>query len=524
MISSFSELGISPPLLKAIEEMGYTAPTEIQSKAIPHILKQQDIIVRSKTGSGKTAVFGVSILQLTDPDAPGPQCLILTPTRELAVQVDNDLKLLSRHLSHRTTAVYGKHSMALEIQAINQGLSIITGTPGRVYDHIQQGSLDTRNIRFLVLDEADRMLDMGFIDQVEKIIWTLPRDRVTLLFSATIPPEIGNICVKYMKDPLTIEIESPTKTVDTVSQCYYRAEEKEKLECLNRLLLYMRPESCMVFCNTRLAADRVARYLKRKGYAAQALHGDIPQGRRLATMQQFKEGGFQLLVATDVAARGIHVEGLTLVVNYDVPNDRDSYIHRIGRTGRAGQMGQAVSLVTRDDIMTLYEIEEHIGVLIEEAEWPDESELVIHSEEVEQWIKSHAIQARTAEAAGRLPAKRQRSRKTGRESSRSKSSREKAGKAKGQGKASKGEHTGAAAASSTGNKAAGRQPSDRKPAGRINIVNSKNNGKPVFVAAKPSIISTGDNTGAGRSSPKKPVGKSFLERLFTRFIKRSLKD
>ncbi|NLW03165.1 MAG: DEAD/DEAH box helicase [Clostridiaceae bacterium] len=499
--------------------MGYTTPTEIQSKAIPHILKQQDIIVRSKTGSGKTAVFGVSILQLTDPEAPGPQSLILTSTRELAVQVDNDLKLLSKHLRHRTTAVYGKHSMALEIQAINQGLSIITGTPGRVYDHILNGSLDTRNIRFLVLDEADRMLDMGFIDQVEKIIWTLPRDRVTLLFSATIPPEIGNICVKYMKDPLTIEIESPTKTVDTVSQCYYRAEEKKKLECLNRLLLYMRPESCMVFCNTRLAADRVARYLKRKGYAAQALHGDIPQGRRLATMQQFKEGGFQLLVATDVAARGIHVEGLSLVVNYDVPNDRDSYIHRIGRTGRAGQMGQAVSLVTRDDIMTLYEIEEHIGVLIEEAEWPDESELVIHAGEVEQWIKSHALSDKAAEDAGKPAEKRRHSRKAGRKSSRSKTSREKAGKAKGRGKTGKGEHTAASAGFMTGNKAAGRQPSDRKSGGRINIVYSKNNGKPIFVAAKPSIISTVENTGAGRGSPKSPVGKSFFERLFSRLKK-----
>ena len=518
MISSFVDLGISPPLLKAIEEMGYTTPTEIQSKAIPHILKQQDIIVRSKTGSGKTAVFGVSILQLTDPEAPGPQSLILTSTRELAVQVDNDLKLLSKHLRHRTTAVYGKHSMALEIQAINQGLSI-TGTPGRVYDHILNGSLDTRNIRFLVLDEADRMLDMGFIDQVEKIIWTLPRDRVTLLFSATIPPEIGNICVKYMKDPLTIEIESPTKTVDTVSQCYYRAEEKKKLECLNRLLLYMRPESCMVFCNTRLAADRVARYLKRKGYAAQALHGDIPQGRRLATMQQFKEGGFQLLVATDVAARGIHVEGLSLVVNYDVPNDRDSYIHRIGRTGRAGQMGQAVSLVTRDDIMTLYEIEEHIGVLIEEAEWPDESELVIHAGEVEQWIKSHALSDKAAEDAGKPAEKRRHSRKAGRKSSRSKTSREKAGKAKGRGKTGKGEHTAASAGFMTGNKAAGRQPSDRKSGGRINIVYSKNNGKPIFVAAKPSIISTVENTGAGRGSPKSPVGKSFFERLFSRLKK-----
>jgi superfamily II DNA/RNA helicase len=257
MSSSFNDLGISPPILKAIEEIGYTTPTEIQSKAIPHILKQKDTIVRSKTGSGKTAVFGVPILQLTDPEAPGPQGLILTPTRELAVQVDNDLKLLSRHLRHRTTAVYGKHSMNLEIQAIKKGLTIITGTPGRVYDHISNGNLETGNIRFFVLDEADRMLDMGFIDQVEKIIRTIPRDRVTLLFSATIPPEIEKICGKYMRNPLTIEIESRTKTVDTISQCYFRVENNEKLTRLNQLLLTIRPESCMIFCNTMFHFHRV---------------------------------------------------------------------------------------------------------------------------------------------------------------------------------------------------------------------------------------------------------------------------
>ena len=391
MKSSFSDLGISPPILKAIEEMGFETPTEVQSMAIPHILNKEDLIVMSKTGSGKTAVFGVSILQLTDPGAAGPQCLILTPTRELAVQVDSDLKLMSKHLQHKTTAVYGQHSMNVEIQALNKGVSIVTGTPGRLYDHIRHGNLVTKHIRFLVLDEADRMLDMGFLDQVVRIIKTLPRDRVTLLFSATIPAEIHRICSEYMKHPVTIEIESQTKTVDTTQQVYYRVKNNEKNLQLNRILLIERPESCMIFCNTRIAVDRVQTFLSRKGYASEALHGDIPQVRRLKTMQQFKQGEFHLLVATDVAARGIHIDDLSLVINYDVPGEKDSYVHRIGRTGRAGNTGSAITLVTGEDILSLYEIEEHIGAMIAEAELPTEAVFNEQRAEAEKWIQANSL-------------------------------------------------------------------------------------------------------------------------------------
>ncbi len=390
MKNSFNDLGISPPILKALEDMGFESPTEVQSKAIPHILNQEDLIVMSKTGSGKTAVFGVSMLQLSDPGAPGPQGLILTPTRELAVQVDSDLQLMSKHLQHKTTAVYGQHNMNVEIQALNKGVSIVTGTPGRVYDHIQHRNLITKNIRFLVLDEADRMLDMGFIDQVVRIIRTLPKNRLTLLFSATIPTEVRKICREYMRNPVTIEIESETMTVDTIQQFYYRMDENEKRKYLNRLLLLERPESCLIFCNTRFAVDRVQSFLSRKGYACQALHGDIPQVKRLKIMQQFKQGEFHLLVATDVAARGIHIDALSLVINYDVPLEKDSYVHRIGRTGRAGNGGRAISLVTGEDIMSLYEIEEHIGVLIAESEWPSEAVFNNQRAEAEKWIQANA--------------------------------------------------------------------------------------------------------------------------------------
>lgn len=398
MKSSFSDLGITPPILKALEAMGFEAPTEVQLRAIPHVLNQEDLIVKSKTGSGKTAVFGVPILQMIDPQAEGPQCLILTPTRELAVQVDNDLRAMAKNLSHQTAAVYGQHNMALEIESFNKGICIVTGTPGRVFDHIRQGNLKTRHIRYLVLDEADRMLDMGFIDQVVKIIKTVPKNRITLLFSATIPPEIQRICRDFMKRPSTIEIESKSATVDSTEQVYYRISHNEKNTQLNRILLIERPDSCMIFCNTRLKVDKVQGYLSRKGFASKALHGDIPQTKRLKTIQQFKRGEFPLLIATDVAARGIHVDELSLVINYDVPLEKDGYIHRIGRTGRAGHGGKAITLVTSDEIMSFYEIEEHIKARIEEAEWPSEAEFYSQRAEAEKWIQSQRVGAPRADA------------------------------------------------------------------------------------------------------------------------------
>ncbi len=417
MSISFKELGLSEPILKALNELEFEEPTEVQARAIPHILDGRDVIVTSKTGSGKTAVFGASVLQLTDPADPGPQCLILEPTRELAVQVDNDLKKYARYLSHTSTAVYGQHNMNTEIRELEKNITIVTGTPGRVYDHIEQGTLKTKNIRFLVLDEVDRMMDMGFIDQVRRIIRTLPRNRITLLFSATIPEEIARLCRQYMKDPVTVEIESETRTVDTVEQMYYRVERNEKRTQLNRLLLMERPETCMIFCNTKIAVDQVQSFLTRNGYASRALHGDIPQKTRMRNIQQFKRGDYNILVATDVAARGIHVEGLSLVINYDVPVELDSYIHRIGRTGRAGQDGRAISLVTGDDIMTLYAIEEHIGTLIPEAELPTDEELAEQKEESDAWVRANAARhqpEKPASGTGSRSRSRSRSsRKTG---------------------------------------------------------------------------------------------------------------
>lgn len=397
MNKNFNELGISPLILKALEEMGFEEPSEVQRNAIPHILNQEDLIVSSKTGSGKTAAFGIPMLQNIDPKAEGPQGLILSPTRELAVQVDSDLKLLSKYLQFKTTVVYGQHSMNVEILALKKGASIVTGTPGRVFDHIRQGNLVTKHVRYLVLDEADRMLDMGFIDQVVRIIRTLPKNRVTLLFSATMPIEVQRICREYMKSPVTIEIKSETKTVDTIRQSYCRVDMHEKRTQLHRLLTVEQPDSCMIFCNTRIAVDRVHEYLTRKGYLSQAMHGDIHQSKRSKAIQQFKNGEFNFLVATDVAARGIHVDDLSLVINYDVPLEKDGYVHRIGRTGRVGHEGRAITLVTSEDIMSLYEIEEHIGAMIAEEDLPTEEAFqACKTQAAKKWAAAKALHAKSS--------------------------------------------------------------------------------------------------------------------------------
>lgn len=370
---TFESFNLAPELMNGITEMGFTLPTEVQKNAVPQILKGQDVIVKSKTGSGKTAAFGIPLYQklLVESQTHNkPKALIITPTRELAVQIDTEFSKLGRFTDIKQTAVYGQHNIMKEYDALDKGVAVVTGTPGRVIDHIEQGSLDTSEIAYFCVDEADKMLDMGFIDQVVKIIEALPKNRTTLLFSATMPVEIQHICKQYMNEPETIALTSETETVDSIEQVYHRVDKNEKRTQLRKILRFENPRSCLVFCNTRYTVERVSEDLARRGYATAPLHGAISQSKRLTTINDFKADKFSVLVATDVAARGIHVDDLSLVVNYDVPVEKDSYVHRIGRTGRAGSGGKAITLVTKDDIMSLYEIEEHIGVLIEEKPLP----------------------------------------------------------------------------------------------------------------------------------------------------------
>ena len=376
MEKRFTDLQLDEDILKALGDMGFETPTKVQELSIPVLLKKEDVIVMSKTGSGKTAAFGIPMIQMIDGDSKAPRGLVLTPTRELAIQVNKDIRDIAKYKKNmHTTVVYGKHNMDTEIKALEKGVSIVVGTPGRISDHIKRRTFDVSKIEFLVLDEADRMLDMGFIDQVYDIVKRTPRTRTTMMFSATMPVEVKRLSNSYMNNPRSIELESDTMTVDTTEQVYYRVERNEKRTQLDRILKFEQPDSCLVFCNTRDEVDRVHDFLARKRYFVNSIHGQNAQGKRIKTIDRIKEGDVQVVVATDVAARGLHIEDLSLVINYDVPEFKDAYVHRIGRTGRAGKQGKAISLVTSDDILTLYEIEEHVGARIFEEEMPTDEEI-----------------------------------------------------------------------------------------------------------------------------------------------------
>ncbi len=368
MQTYFRDIIENENIVKALSDMGYEKPTEVQQKVLPIVVEGKDIIVNSKTGSGKTAAFGVPIAMGLKNDDKKIKALVLTPTRELAVQVDEEIANISKHIKYKSTCVYGQHNINEEIKILDRGVSVVCGTPGRVLDHLSSGVMDLSDLKYLVLDEADRMLDMGFIDQIQNILEYVPSARQTMMFSATIPLALENVCLRYMNDPVTIKIESQTMTVDQIRQYYYKVENKEKMLAVKKLIFEYLPSSLIIFCNTRWQVDRVVKYLNGAGLRAKAVHGGISQSGRIRSMNAFKDGKFNILVATDVAARGIHVDDLEMVINYDIPDDNDNYVHRIGRTGRAGKEGIAVSLISSDKQYSLYEIEEYIGVMIEQKE------------------------------------------------------------------------------------------------------------------------------------------------------------
>lgn len=366
----FSDFQISKHIVKALSEMGYEHPTSVQKKTILPALTKRDLIVLSRTGSGKTAAFGVPAVQLLY-EGVFQKALVLAPTRELAVQVEAELAKIAKYTGLKSVVVYGKHSIDVEVGKIAKGLDILVGTPGRVLDHLEQGNVDLTKFDLVVLDEADRMLDMGFIDQVDKIISNTSSERKMYLFSATIPDEIMGLSLKYLNEPFTVKLESDVKTVEEVEQFYYHVRKNEKRSRLLDVLTHHNPESCIVFCNTRFEVDRVTDFLVNYGITAKSIHGANSQSLRLKFLNQFKKGDFKVLVATDVAARGLHIEGLELVINYNLPVEKDSYVHRIGRTGRAGKKGLALTFVQEGEFYQLYTLEEHAGVRIEELSLPE---------------------------------------------------------------------------------------------------------------------------------------------------------
>lgn len=370
----FKSLNLSEEILRSVEKLGYEKPSKVQAEVIPLVMEKKDIIVKSQTGSGKTAAFAIPICENIVIEEKEPQALILTPTRELAVQVKEDVSHIGKFKRVRATAVFGKQPMEIQKNELKQRVHVVVGTPGRTMDHIERGNLTLNNIKYLVLDEADEMLSMGFIDQVEGIIKKLPSQRVTLLFSATLPKVIEALAEKYMESPVKIEINPEELTVDKIQQCVYKTDEDRKMLILKRILYVENPDSCILFCRTKENVEKLALKMKEKGYSCRELHGGMLQNDRLETMKKFKRGEFRFLVATDVAARGIDIDNITHVINYDIPLEKESYVHRIGRTGRAGNVGKAITFVTPYEDKFLKEIEQYIGKEIPEKEPPSNEE------------------------------------------------------------------------------------------------------------------------------------------------------
>lgn len=366
---------LSEDILKALEGLGYQVLTSVQEKVIPLVLDSKDVIVRSQTGSGKTAAFAIPVCEKLEVNKKEPQALVLTPTRELAVQLKQEISNIGRFKKVRCAVVFGSQPMERQTRELKQRVHIIVGTPGRVFDHIEKGNINLESIKYLVIDEADKMLELGFIEQVEAIIKRLPINRVTLVLSATLPEEVQIICRNYMKNPVNVEVEQEDKAEITIKQEYYEAEDDAKFSLVTKLIYTEQPDSCIVFCNTRENVELLFQQMKRAGFSCIMLHGGMEQRDRLKAIQSFKRGEFQFLIATDVAARGIHVDDISIVINYDIPQDNESYVHRIGRTGRAGSHGKAITIATREDRKTLAEIEEYIQHKIARQEIPSSEEV-----------------------------------------------------------------------------------------------------------------------------------------------------
>lgn len=368
--ADFSDYNLSSELLKAIGMLEYKEPTRVQEQVIPALLGQKDIIVKSQTGSGKTAAFAIPICHMVDWEENKPQALILTPTRELAIQVKEDIFNIGRFKRLKVAAVYGKSPFYKQEKELKQKTHIVVGTPGRIIDHLERGTFETSNIKYLVIDEADEMLNMGFIEQLAVIIAGLPGDRVTTLLSATMPKGIENLCKKYMKNPIKVEVEEQNTSTDRIIQVRYDVEQKDKLKLLRDITVVENPDSCIIFCNTKQQVDKVYRELSNQKYSCEKIHGGMEQNDRLRVMKDFKKGYFRYLVATDVAARGIDIEDITLVINYDTPEECESYVHRIGRTGRADKSGRAITFVSQNEYRFLNDIHQYIGKEIPLKEKP----------------------------------------------------------------------------------------------------------------------------------------------------------
>jgi ATP-dependent RNA helicase RhlE len=370
---SFDQLGLIPPLAQAVRELGYEQPTPVQEQAIPLVLAGRDLMAGAQTGTGKTAAFALPILQRLAPQASTSasparhpvRVLVLTPTRELAIQVEQSFKEYGKHLPLRSTVVYGGADMDAQIRELRRGVEVLVATPGRLLDHVQSKTVMLNQVGILTLDEADRMLDMGFLPDIRRIIALLPKERQNLLFSATFPDEIRNLVKSLLRNPAEVQIAARNAAADLVTHVVHPVAREKKRELLSYLIQTRGLTQVLVFCGTRIGANRLAHQLRKDRIHADAIHGDKSQAERLVALDNFKAGKTAVLVATDVASRGLDIEGLPQVINFDIPHSPEDYVHRIGRTGRAGLTGEAISLVAPQDMEALAAIERLIKKKIE---------------------------------------------------------------------------------------------------------------------------------------------------------------
>ena len=368
---NFSDLNLDSNVLQSIDNMGFEEPSQIQAESIPIILEGYDVIGQAQTGTGKTLAFGAPMLSKITTKSKHISALIVTPTRELAIQVNDELSRIAKFKKVALLPIYGGQPIDRQIRSLKRGVDVVVGTPGRMLDHIKRKTLDLSNIEFLIIDEADEMLDMGFIEDIENIIKATNSDRQTLLFSATMPDQIKKLSSRYMKPNIKcIKIAKNTLTVEKTKQYYYEIKNKDRFESLCRILDVDEPSSAIIFCKTKRGVDELVEGLLARGYNVEGMHGDMGQNQRLNTLRKFKEGSLEFLVATDVAARGIDVENVSHVINYDLPQDTESYVHRIGRTGRANKEGIAYSLVTPREYILLKQIEKFTKSKIRRKEIP----------------------------------------------------------------------------------------------------------------------------------------------------------
>jgi len=376
-MKSFENLGLSEGTLSVLKQKGYEVPTEIQWLTIPAVLDgESDIVAQAQTGTGKTASFGIPLIERLDENSKSVQALVLTPTRELAIQVAEEINSLKGDKELSIIPIYGGQSMNLQLRSLKKGIDIVVGTPGRIIDHLKSGALRVDGISYLILDEADEMLNMGFIDDVRKIMDYTGDDKRTMLFSATMPPEIIHIAKNYMREYETHKVQEEQLTVSQTDQIYFEVAASDKFEALCRIIDIEEDFYGLIFCRTKLDADKVAGRLKKRGYDADALHGDLSQAQRERILKKFKTRSLNIVVATDVAARGIDVHKLTHVINYALPQDSKSYVHRIGRTGRAGREGNAITFITPEEYRKLQYIVKETKTEIRKAVLPNVEDVI----------------------------------------------------------------------------------------------------------------------------------------------------